>query len=398
MKIIICDFYHTCLCFLIIPLVVFVVSGCGAPSHSLTIHSSTVLDIELKGFDGLAEQTLFTGSLSSGKNTINIPYQGLALLIFSGGQSYPVIVDAKPFSLNIKDASVPPSFTDSGVNQYFYNLLSEIEHEADPVANDFAHLMIQAKQLLESSSTIRTLNELLAKKKEFHMFVSENYENLKHSDMVRRLIAQYFMMHEYVDYHVEGLPAGDIRVKYQQAVLDGVDSWIEILKPFIPEHEVLNYCVSLYYGRSMVSLASLITDKFRSVAFCPGVEKETWSFPDNLTVTDATKSTETHLCSFTGKKTVAFVSEDCPVSMVETVIKARQFAVQKTDERLVVAPLQELSENHLIMDKMVSGGNMLFINDEKWRKENLLDKITLPLFVEIDTAITNLNQSATSQN
>jgi hypothetical protein len=32
---------------------------------------------------------------------------------------------------------------------------------------------------------------------------------------------------------------------------------------------------------------------------------------------------------------------------------------------------------------MVSGGNMLFINDEKWRKVNLVKKIRLPLFIRI---------------
>lgn len=38
------------------------------------------------------------------------------------------------------------------------------------------------------------------------------------------------MMHEYVGYHIEGAPATDIRVQYQKAVLDGVESWLDILK------------------------------------------------------------------------------------------------------------------------------------------------------------------------
>jgi hypothetical protein len=123
-----------------------------------------------------------------------------------------------------------------------------------PVDYDFAHLMIQAKDLLKSSSSVRTVEELTAKKKEFHEFVRKNYESLKHSDMVRRLIAQYFMMHEYVDYHTEGAPAADIRIQYQKEVVNGVGNWLETLKPHLQQQEILNYIVSLYYDRSMVTL------------------------------------------------------------------------------------------------------------------------------------------------
>ena len=69
---------------------------------------------------------------------------------------------------------------------------------------------------------------------------------------------------------------------------------------------------------------------------------------------------------------IAFVSDDCPVSMVATVIKARQFADQNKGGQLIVAPLQQLSETHLLMNRMVSNGNMLFINDEQWRKKTWL--------------------------
>jgi hypothetical protein len=51
--------------------------------------------------------------------------------------------------------------------------------------------------------------------------------------------------------------------------------------------------------------------------------------------------------------------------------------------QLIVAPLQQLSETHLLMNRMESNGNMLFIDDEKWHKENLAEKIRLPLFVPL---------------
>jgi hypothetical protein len=46
--------------------------------------------------------------------------------------------------------------------------------------------------------------------------------------------------------------------------------------------------------------------------------------------------------------------------------------------------LQQLTGRHLAMGRMVSGGNMLFVDDEKWRKEHLTEKPKLPLFVKVE--------------
>lgn len=348
----------------------------------LTIHSRTAVDLELVGYDGLAESSLFKGSIAAkGKQEIDVPYRGLALLSFTGGQSYPVIIGDESFTLKIADPGASPSFAGSGANDFFYKSLSG--GAPAPGQYDFALLMIRAKQLLESSHTIHTVQELTAKKREFHVFVADHYDSLQHSDMIQRLIAQYFMMHEYVDYHSEGNPAATIRIQYQKAVLNGVGSWLEILKTHIPEQEILNYCVSLYYSRSMVTLASLIIENFRDAAYCPGAEKETFNFPADMLITKADGNKEKKMNEFRGNTIIAFVSDDCPVSMVETISKVRQLAAQKKDSSVIVAPLQELSGNHLAMNRMISSGKLFFINDEKWRKDNLAKKIKLPLFVRV---------------
>lgn len=355
-------------------------SGCASSTGKLTVHSQAVVDIELIGYRGLTETSIFKGEMAANaEHQILTPYHGLALLSFTGGQRYPVILGDEPFTLNISDPSQPPAFTDSIQNNYLYKSLSG----GDPVPKqyDFANLMIQAKELLESTHSIKTTEELIAKKKEFHEFVGKHYEMLQYSDMVKRLIAQYFMMHEYVDYHIKGAPATDIKAQYQKAIINGVSSWLEILKTHIPEHEVLNYCVSLYYNRGMVTLASVIVDNFKESAYCPGEEKETFSFPDGMMITDG--STEKKLVDFNGDKLITFVSDECPVSMVEAVSKARKLSNQKVGVQLIVAPMEKLSRNHLSMSKMISGGNLLFINDEDWRKDNLARKIKLPLFVRI---------------
>lgn len=369
-----------------IALLLFVVSAFFVSTPvwaQLTIHAETDVEIGLVIYNGLDESPLFTGSMSAKTSrAIDTSYLGLALLVFSGGQSYPVIIGDESLTLRIASPNIPPSFPVGSENEFFYKHLSGGDSGTEQYA--FAKLMIQAKKLLESSHDIHTPEELSAKKREFHTFVGKHYNRLKHSDMVRRLIAQYFMMHEYVDYHRDGALATDIRSQYQTAVLEGVDSWREILNRYIPDHEILNYCVSLYYDRSMVTLASLIINNHRGAAYCLGVEKHTFTLPKDLLVTDANLGWERKWDSFKSKKIIAFVSDDCPVSMVETIMMARKLAAQNNDVKLIVAPLQQLSDKHLTMSRMVSGSHLLFVDDEKWRKENLATKVKLPLFIEIE--------------
>ena len=364
-------------------LLVFVVfSGCESAWATIGIHSQTAVAIELTGYNSLVETPIFKDNLEAGgKQDINTPYRGLALLVFAGGQRYPVIIGDESFTLNIAGPDMPPSFAGSSENDFLYKKSSG--EDPPPGQYDFALLMIQAKDLLESTHSIRTVEELTAKKKEYHDFVRKYYESLKHSDMIRRLIAQYFMMHEYVNYHKQGAPVADIRIQYQKEVVNGVGNWLEKLQPHLPEQEILNYCVSLYYDRSMVTLASLIIKNFRDVAYCPGDEKETFSFPADMHIAEADGDKERKLGDFKGKRIIAFVSDDCPVSMVETLSKARQLAGRKENVPVIVATLEKLSRNHLSMNRMISNGNLFFINDEKWRKNNLTKKIKLPLFVRL---------------
>jgi hypothetical protein len=369
-------------------LIVVSVLGRGESSWAaFVIHSHMAGSIELYGYNGLTDSSLFKGSISTGSyREIKTPYRGLALLVFESGQSYPVIIGDEPVTLKIINPDVPPAFTAGSENEFFYKALSG----GNPAGElyGFALLMLEAKQLLESSHAIHTIEDLAAKKKQMHDFVRIHYGNLKYSDMVRRLIAQYFMMHEYVDYHIEGAPATDIKIKYHQEIIHGVEKWLEILKDHLPDHEILNYCVSLYYyDRSMVALAVLIIENFRDVAYCPGDENKTFSFLEDLRLTDADRNKERRLNEFKGNKIIAFVSDDCPVSMVETVSKARKLSEQKEDVTLIVVPLQDLSEKHLAMNKLVSGGDMLFVNDTEWQQEHLIEKIRLPFFDRIKASV-----------
>ncbi len=354
----------------------------GTSWASFNIQSEVAVHLEIREYNGLVEIPLYQRNLTAETDqNVNTSYTGLALLIFPKGQSYPVIIGKKPFLIIISSPDTLPSFTDSPENEYFYQLLQNTA--TGETHYDFPDLMIQAKQLLDSTRTTRTIEDLNAKKEEFHKFVSTHYEDLEHSDMIRRLVAQYFMMHEYVDYQIPGAPATDIRIQYQKVVLDGVSDWLQTLKPHIPDHEIINYIVSLYYNRSMVSMASLIMNRFQNFAYCPGTKDTEINFPQNLKITDARTKSKRILRDIPGNKLITFVSDECPVSMVAGVVQARRAAHNKNGSTVIVAPLQELTDKHLSMSRMISGGNLMFVDDEEWRQENLQNTMRLPRFISI---------------
>ncbi len=66
-------------------------------------------------------------------------------------------------------------------------------------------------------------------------------------------------------------------------------------------------------------------------------------------------------------------------------MKARELTYHKQDITLIVAPLEELSDNHFAMNRMVANGNMFFIDDEEWGKVNLSGQVKLPLFIEVQS-------------
>ncbi len=353
----------------------------------IVIYTKTAVAFELQGYAGLETISIYRGTLTDGESRrVETSYKGLAMLIFSGGQKYPVIVGRNSSEVIITSPDKAPSFEGGDENYHFYTLLSGAE--AADKGNSFARLMIQGKELLDSSSSIKTVAELQAQKIKFQEFVQRNYLEVSQSDLLGRFISQYFMMHEYVHYHREGIPGEDIRSRYQQEVLAGVRSLLALLQEKIPENKLLNYIVGLYYNRGMVTLASFIADNFREVAYCSGEVPELDDFPQDLKLIGSDGSATRTLGTLKGSKLVSFVSSDCPVSMVATVIKAREAADEKGhagNRFIIVAPLEKLSAKHRAMSRNVSGDTMLFVDDAGWQKKYQSKDIRLPFFVNIAT-------------
>lgn len=336
----------------------------GQGQVNLLIQSKTAVDFRLQGYDGLEDIEIFSGYIpAGGSQNVNVSYTGLIMLIFSGGQQYPLIAGSKSDVVTITNVKELPSFTAEGDNQLFYSLLSGDELPEGGKDYGFAGQMIQAKKLLDSSSSIKTVEELHDKKIEFREFIGHNYQALSRSDLLRRLIGRYFMMHEYVAYHQEGLPATDIQLFYRQEILDGMKSLLSILRGHIPENELLNYCVGLYYSRGMVTLAAFLVDTFKEIAYCEAEKGQQSDFPSDLKLVNADDSTAGILGALKGEKVFIFVSSDCPVSMVKAVIKARELSSQNNGKVLIVVPMEKLTAKHRAMSRQVSGARMLYVAD-----------------------------------
>jgi hypothetical protein len=330
----------------------------------LRIQSQIPVSVQLFGYSGLSEILLGEAELAAGQShTVEGTYRGLAILTPAGGPSFPVLLGEETTTLLFEDAAGPPSFPGSRSNTSFYAMLTGGQQE-DGEADEFARLMLQAKDLLESSYAIRSTAEAAAKSAEFYSFVGEHYRDLRHSDMVRRLVAQSLMMLEYVDYHVAGAPAGDIAIRHRQAIVEGVAGWLEVLGPHMSSGEIVDFCVLFYYRRGMVAMAGNIVERFRDIASCPGVEDLARQIPADTLLTNAEKTASVRLSALKGEKIFAFVSENCAVSMVEAVLTARRLAQQGNVAHLIVVPREPLSESHLAMNSMVSNGAMLFVTDQ----------------------------------
>ncbi len=110
------------------------------------LHSQTDVNVELIGFDGLAEKRIFKGDLNAGNSLpIDTSYRGLALLSFPAGQRYPIIIADKDFTVRITTPTRPPVFAHSAENDFFYARLTS--KETAPKQATFAFLMLQEKEL-----------------------------------------------------------------------------------------------------------------------------------------------------------------------------------------------------------------------------------------------------------
>lgn len=358
----------------------FSVNVAGA---ELSISSATQMKVELYGFSALKERLLYRGVISPGSQ-LDIPtdYEGLGLLKVTGGKEYSVILGKEPVTIIFTLPNSSPQFVNSPENGVFSAWQQTTVTEGTEKF-PFTKLLIEAKTLLETSRQITTPGELTTQKNLIHDFISRNYLSLSKSDMIKQLVVQYFLMHEYISYHTVSSSTDTLQLNYREEILDGVKSWRRILGKHMAEDEIVSFCVSFFFKREMVTLAYLLMEDNRDVATCPGEAPFPLQFPDTLKLTFG-EGIETELGKILTPKLVTIISTKCTFSMVESVMKARELVEKRKGVAMIIATVEPLNREHLAMSQLVNGGLLLFVNDEKWRVEQFKNKPFLPYFYSVD--------------
>lgn len=86
----------------------------------MVIHAKTAFAFELQGYDGLETVLISHGTLPAGKSrNVEMPYKCLTMLIFPGGQKYPIIIGRNSSEVIITNHDKLPSFKDGDENHHF---------------------------------------------------------------------------------------------------------------------------------------------------------------------------------------------------------------------------------------------------------------------------------------
>ncbi len=398
----------------------------SSENTTIIIRSDTQIEFVLQGFKGF-ERLIIGQKIVAPDSQVELltDYKGFALLIFKDGQQYPVIISDSILHIDLHEANTPPNFKNSSENEFLYEWLSkyrkqqhvllllqkkqdasditdlinleEIKAEQSEVEKQqqqhietlanpefkYVNTLLKARLLNESSSNIKTIDDLNAKKEEYHQFIDKNYEILQHSDMIIQLAAQYFMMHEYVSHVKKDI--SHTKMHYQNAVVTGVGKWIKILQNRISSTKVIEFCAKLYYDRSMVTMAILIFDYYRDEFVAENIN---YLFPLKKQLPDfefvnAMRLNKQNSSNLRANKIVAIVSDKSLFSKVETIALARSLADSNINIPIIITPIERLSESHLILDKMFAG-DLYFMDDKAWQEKYLNKEISLPQFILLD--------------
>ena len=85
----------------------------GVLSAQVVISNTVAVDLQLVGFKGLDEYNIMQGPLLAGeKKELAGSYQGLALLKYGKGQTYPIILSSESFTIKISSLEKAPLFSD----------------------------------------------------------------------------------------------------------------------------------------------------------------------------------------------------------------------------------------------------------------------------------------------
>jgi len=150
------------------------------------------------------------------------------------------------------------------MNKAIDSLKQDYATQLKNAGNSHAGIILKALDLKESSSQIKTVEDLLNKRVEFIDFVRANSDFLSHTQLVELMAWQYLMMHEYVYAGSKG--------ENERILFESIRQWADGLDPAIPARESVQFAIKFFYGRSMVTRAGEIMENFPEYGGCASTE------------------------------------------------------------------------------------------------------------------------------
>jgi len=302
--------------------------------------------ITVTGFSGMREEKLAEMTMNSeGVAKYSGDYQGFLLLEIENKGLFPVILEQNQVTFSLDEKGFP-RFTDREnsrlyealnrkntsehkrmtlrenlsyfrENDPYYPVLKRKQKELDSVKVNYesgimneksslAGLIMQGRQVIESTYGIRTKEQLDERKKAMLDFLSANYKQLYHSDIFRQTAFQYAMMNEYV---------AKSREEHYKYVIADIKDWIDRLNGKLTPEEITGFFLEMAVGRRMISLGSVILENYAGYTGCtvknvPATKHGV--FPDITLHLWKSKETGMPLSKLgEGKKLLIFYDEDC---------------------------------------------------------------------------------------
>ncbi len=265
-------------------------------SLSLSHAEETVLTIEhsgwknreilIEGFEGMRSYTLTSFTMTDTLHSINLSYRGFALLKSGEKEIYPLILDTLSVSMAYDGANQEFRFEYDAANRQLYRWLQrdgrlknvnhllthsrstlppndpfqsvlEKEHhrihkrreelKSDLPANPLANLVIKSRLLISAMEENMSPEHAMAWKKRIAAFISENQEQIWHTDILQRFAYNWFMLLEI---------ATPENYNWRESVISDMQRWASFFKDVDAKNASSQYIIKFYLDRSMISMAA----------------------------------------------------------------------------------------------------------------------------------------------
>jgi len=256
----------------------------------------------ITGYNYLKNDTIGMIDLNTqGEGVLKHNYIGFALITVAGTRQYPIIINKGYTTIELIPGSKTPKFGNCKDNAFLYRTLIAKEElmrkrmtidealesfdDNDPFRKSLiaekeklstkeislnknikdssvfyvSALLMQAKELMETTYGIKTEAELKDRKNAFLTFINKNIKTLRYSDMIQQLAGQYVMMNEYVIIGQNN--------HYNQVLVD-VEDWIKKFGKSIGSKQIAEHFMNIYAGRSMYGVAGRIAERFHKETAC----------------------------------------------------------------------------------------------------------------------------------